>query len=216
MKNIDLKICGITSTISIKIAAENNIHSLGFASDNLHGPNTCNDHAIKKLIIECDYYNIDSVLLTRHQTINELIDQIDFTKPRVISCSYFFQKKDLKTLKNIFSKLKIGIAANPKNFNENYFSSIKKLIDIFYFDLNIYSKSHIKTYSIKECKNQINFLKSLGLPIYIGGGINNNNAKKIIKELSPNGIDISRSLKDQNNNISLNKLNELQMSLSAA
>ena len=60
------------------------------------------------------------------------------------------------------------------------------------------------------------FLKKMKLPIYIGGGINNNNAKKIIDKISPNGLDVSRSLKDKNNNISLNKLNELRISLSAA
>ena len=42
------------------------------------------------------------------------------------------------------------------------------------------------------------------------------NAKKVIEETSPNGLDISRSLKDENNDISLIKLNELQISLSAA
>ena len=91
--NINLKVCGITSISSIKIAAENNIRSLGFASDNLLGPNTCNDNKIKSLIEECNYYKIESVLLTRHQTLNELIAQIDFTKPKIISCSFFFFKK---------------------------------------------------------------------------------------------------------------------------
>ena len=36
--NVDLKICGITNLSSIKIAAENNIQNLGFASNNLPGP----------------------------------------------------------------------------------------------------------------------------------------------------------------------------------
>ena len=49
-----------------------------------------------------------------------------------------------------------------------------------------------------------------------GDLINNKNAKKILDVAYPNGLDVSRSLKDKNNNISLLKLNELQMSLSAA
>ena len=56
--NINLKVCGITSLSSIKTAAENNVKSLGFASDNLPGPNTCNDNKIKGLIKECNYYKI--------------------------------------------------------------------------------------------------------------------------------------------------------------
>ena len=213
---VDLKICGITNLSSIKIAAENNIRSLGFASNNLLGPNTCNDKKIKKLIKECDYYNIDSVLLTRHQSLTELIQQIDFTKPKTISCSYFYKKEDLASLKSIFPKLKIGIATNPIKFNEDYLFSIKTIADILYYDFNVYTQTNITTHNIEECIEQITFLKKINLPIYIGGGINNNNAKKIINKISPNGLDVSRSLKDKNNDISLNKLNELRISLSAA
>ena len=214
--NLDLKICGITNLSSIKIAAENNIYSLGFASNNLLGPNTCNDEKIKKLIKKCDYYKIDSVLLTRHKSLTELIQQIDFTKPKTISCSYFFKQKDLASLKSIFPKLKIGIAINPIKFDESYLNSIKSIADIIYYDLNVYTQTNITTYNIEESIEQITFLKKMKLPIYIGGGINNNNAKKIIDKISPNGLDVSRGLKDTNNDISLIKLNELRISLSAA
>tara|TARA_Y100000590_G_scaffold151172_1_gene173711 strand:- start:382 stop:1029 length:648 start_codon:yes stop_codon:yes gene_type:complete len=214
--NINLKICGITSASSIKIAAENNVKSLGFASDNLPGPNTCNDNKIKNLIEECNYYKIESVLLTRHQTLKKLVNQIDCTKPKTICCSYFFPESDLNSIKSIFKKLKIGIAVNPKKFNRNYLESVKILIDVLYYDLNVYSDNKINTHSLKNCLDHIQFLKKLNIPIYIGGGVNNENVKKIINLTSPNGLDISRSLKDENNNISQIKLNKLQMSLSAA
>ena len=214
--NINLKICGITSVSSIKIAAENNVKLLGFASNNLPGPNTCNDEEIKNLIEECDYYKIESVLLTRHQTLKELIAQIDFTKPKTISCSYFFSKEDLLSLKSIFKKLKIGIAINPKKFDKTYLSDIHSLTDIYYYDLNVYTDSEIITYPLNDCLDHIQFLKTFNIPVFIGGGINNNNAKNIVKVASPNGLDVSRSLKDENNDISLLKLNELQTSLSAA
>ena len=214
--NVDLKICGITNLSSIKIAAENNIQNLGFASNNLPGPNTCNDSKIKKLIKECDYYKISSVLLTRHQSLEDLVQQIDYTKPKTISCSYFFKKKDLASLKSIFPKLKIGIAINPVKFDENYLNSIKLIADIFYYDLNVYTQTEITTHNVEECVDQILFLKKMKVPIFIGGGISNKNAKIIIDKISPNGLDVSRGLKDKNNNISLIKLNELRISLSAA
>ena len=213
---INLKICGITSVSSIKIAAENNVKLLGFASNNLPGPNTCNDEEIKNLIEECDYYKIESVLLTRHQTLKELIAQIDFTKPKTISCSYFFPKEDLLSLKSIFKKLKIGIAINPKKLDKTYLSDIHSLTDIYYYDLNVYTDNEIITYPLNDCLDHIQFLKTFNIPVFIGGGINNNNAKNIVKVASPNGLDVSRSLKDENNDISLLKLNELQTSLSAA
>jgi phosphoribosylanthranilate isomerase len=94
--------------------------------------------------------------------------------------------------------------------------SIKSIADIFYYDLNVYTKTDITTHNIEECVDQLSFLKKLKLPIFIGGGINNNNAKIIIDKISPNGLDVSRGLKDKNNDISLVKLNELRISLSAA
>jgi len=213
---IDLKICGITSSHSIATAAKNDIRSLGFASNNLHGPNTCDDKLIKKLIQECDHYKIDSVLLSRNQTLAELIKQIDFTKPKTISCSYFFEKNNLLSLKTIFKRLRIGIAVNPKKFDMEYFDSIKSLVNVFYYDLNVYDKNNITTYSLDDCLNQIMSLKELKRPVYIGGGINFKNAKNIVDSARPDGLDLSRSLKDKDNNISSTKLSELVTSLLAA
>ena len=213
---IDLKICGITSSHSIATAAKNDIRSLGFASNNLHGSNTCDDKLIKKLIQECDHYKIDSVLLSRYHTLAELIKQIDYTKPKTISCSYFFEKNNLHSLKTIFRRLRIGIAVNPKKFDMEYFDSIKSLVNVFYYDLNVYDKNNITTYSFDDCLNQIMSLKELKRPVYIGGGINFKNAKKIVDSTHPDGLDVSRSLKDKDNNISSTKLSELVTSLLAA
>tara|TARA_B100000029_G_scaffold172996_1_gene169465 strand:+ start:9622 stop:10281 length:660 start_codon:yes stop_codon:yes gene_type:complete len=213
-QNIDLKVCGITSSDSIVTAANNKIKSLGFASNNLYGPNTCDDDLIKNLIEECDEYKIESVLLTRYQSTLELVKQIDYTKPKIISCSYFFEKNELKYLKSIFKKLKIGIATNAKNFDKNYFQKIASVIDIFYYDLNIYKKNKIETFSISDCLDQIKFLKIFKKPIYVGGGINHKNAKLVIDSAKPNGLDVSRSLKDSKNNISEIKLKKLVRSFS--
>jgi len=89
------------------------------------------------------------------------------------------------------------------------------LINIFYYDLNIYGNDYIKTFSIYDCLDQINFLKKLNKPIYIGGGISHKNAKLVINNIKPNGLDISRSLKNNNNDICEEKLNKLIQSLSA-
>ena len=212
--NVDLKVCGITTSQSIHTAANNSIRSLGFASNNLLGPNTCNDELIKNLIEECDYYKIESVLLSRHQSTLELVKQIDYTKPKIIACSYFFDKSELLLLKKIFKKLKIGISSNPKRFDKNYFQSVASLTNIFYYDLNIYEKDDIKTFSIYDCLDQINFLRKLKKPIYIGGGISHKNAKVVINNAHPHGLDISRSLKDGKNDLCEKKLNRLIQSLS--
>ena len=102
MKTIPLKICGITNKKSVEMAYKNKVKSLGFASKNLNGPNTVSDKKIQTLIKECKNYKIESVLLTKYVSLDKLIKQIDFTKPKTISCSYHFDKKKIKFNKKNF------------------------------------------------------------------------------------------------------------------
>ena len=209
MKKIPLKICGITNVKSVEVAYKNKIKSLGFASKSLNGPNTASDKKIQSLIKECKNYKIESVLLTRYVSLDKIIEQIDFTKPKTISCSYHFSKKDLLRIKNIFKRLKIGIAINPENFNKNYIESIKNIVDVVYFDMNVYRKKSIKKYSLKKSIKQIEFIKNKNIPVYIGGGIDKKNVSNILKQTSPFGLDISRGLKNNRNLISQEKLKDL-------
>ena len=206
MNKVSLKICGITNSQSIKMAYKNKIKSLGFASNNLNGPNTATDKKIQILIKECKTHKIESVLLTRYVSLDKLIKQIDFTKPKTISCSYHFSKNELQVLRNTFKRLKIGIAINPENFNMKYLKNIKKIINVIYYDMNVYKAKRIKTYALVKCLKQIQYIKNLSIPVFIGGGINEKKAKEIINLLKPEGIDISRSLKNSKNVISSKKL----------
>ena len=206
MKKISLKICGITNSQSVKTAYKNKIKSLGFASNNLNGPNTTSDKKIQILIKECKNYKIESVLLTRYVSLNKLIKQIDFTKPKTISCSYHFKKNELQLLRKTFKRLKIGIAVNPENFNISYLRNIKNIVNVIYYDLNVYKTKSIKTYALVKCLKQIQSIKNLSIPVFIGGGINEEKANKIINLLNPDGIDVSRNLKNSNNVISSKKL----------
>ena len=215
MNKVSLKICGITDIKSVITAHKNKIKSLGFASNNLDGPNTVNDKKIKNLIKECNYYKIESVLLTRYFSLDELIKQIDYTKPKIISCSYHYSATDLKKIKKIFKKLKIGIAINPEKFDKNYIYSVKDIVDIFYYDLNVYKKNIITTYPIRKCTKQISFIKKVAKSIFVGGGISEKNAHEIINIAKPDGLDISRSLKGKTTSLSNLKLKKFLSQVSA-
>ena len=215
MNKVALKICGITDIKSVITAHKNKIKSLGFASNNLDGPNTANDKKIKNLIKECNYYKIESVLLTRYFSLDELIKQIDYTKPKTISCSYHYSATDLKKIKKIFKKLKIGIAINPEKFDRNYIYSIKNIVDVFYYDLNVYKKNKIKTYPIRKCTKQISFIKKVAKSIFIGGGVSEKNAHEIIDIAKPDGLDISRSLKGKRTSLSNLKLKKFLSQVTA-
>ena len=215
MNKVALKICGITDIKSVITAHKNKIKSLGFASNNLDGPNTANDKKIKNLIKECNYYKIESVLLTRYFSLDELIKQIDYTKPKTISCSYHYSATDLKKIKTIFKKLKIGIAINPEKFDRNYIYSIKDMVDVFYYDLNVYKKNKIKTYPIRKCTKQISFIKKVAKSIFIGGGVSEKNAHEIINIAKPDGLDISRSLKGKTPSLSNLKLKKFLSQVAA-
>jgi len=215
MNKVALKICGITDIKSVITAHKNKIKSLGFASNNLDGPNTTNDKKIKNLIKECNYYKIESVLLTRYFSLDELIKQIDYTKPKIISCSYHYSATDLKKIKKIFKKLKIGIAINPEKFDKNYIYSVKDIVDIFYYDLNVYKKNTITTYPIRKCTKQISFIKKVAKSIFIGGGVSEKNAHEIINIAKPDGLDISRSLKGKTTSLSNLKLKKFLSEVAA-
>ena len=58
MKKISLKICGITNSQSVKTPYKNKIKSLGFASNNLNGPNTATDKKIQILIKAVSYTHL--------------------------------------------------------------------------------------------------------------------------------------------------------------
>ena len=216
MKKIPLKICGITNKKSVEMAYKNKVKSLGFASKNLNGPNTVSDKKIQILIKECKNYKIESVLLTQYVSLDELVKQIDFTKPKTISCSYHFDKKELIAIRKTFKRLRIGIAVNPENFNINYLKSIKDIVNVIYYDLNVYKTKSIKKHSLKKNLDQINLVKELKLPIFIGGGINHRNVSGIINSVKPDGLDISRSLKDSKNILSSKKLNSFLSQISVA
>ena len=215
MNKVALKICGITDIKSVITAHKNKIKSLGFASNNLDGPNTVNDKKIKNLIKECNYYKIESVLLTRYFSLDELIKQIDYTKPKIISCSYHYFATDLKKIKKIFKKRKIGIAINPEKFDRNYIYSIKDIVDVFYYDLNVYKKNTITTYPIRKCTKQISFIKKVAKSIFIGGGVSEKNAHEIINIAKPDGLDISRSLKGKTTSLSNLKLKKFLSEVAA-
>jgi len=215
MNKVALKICGITDIKSVITAHKNKIKSLGFASNNLDGPNTTNDKKIKNLIKECNYYKIESVLLTKYFSLDELIKQIDYTKPKIISCSYHYSATDLKKIKKIFKKLKIGIAINPEKFDKNYIYSVKDIVDIFYYDLNVYKKNTITTYPIRKCTKQISFIKKVAKSIFIGGGVSEKNAHEIINIAKPDGLDISRSLKGKTTSLSNLKLKKFLSEVAA-
>ena len=216
MKKVSLKICGITNSESVKTAYKNKIKLLGFASNNLNGPNTATDIKIQTLIKECKNYKIESVLLTRYISLNKLIKQINFTKPKTISCSYHFKKNELQLLRKTFKRLKIGIAVNPENFNIKYLRNIKNIVNIIYYDLNVYKTKSIKTYALVKCLKQIQSIKNLSIPVFIGGGINEEKANKIISLLNPEGIDVSRNLKNSKNIISSKKLKNFLQQVAVA
>tara|TARA_X000001036_G_scaffold114282_1_gene107328 strand:+ start:85 stop:735 length:651 start_codon:yes stop_codon:yes gene_type:complete len=216
MRKISLKICGITNSQSVKTAYKNKIKSLGFASNNFNGPNTSSDEKIKILIKECKNYKIESVLLSQYISLDKLIKQIDFTKPKTISCSYHFSKGELNILRKTFKRLRIGIAVNPENFDIKYLRGIKNIINVIYYDLNVYKKTTIRKYSLKNNIDQITHIKKMNIPIYIGGGITERNVVDILNSVNPDGLDISRGLKNSKNIISSKKLNMFLSQVSVA
>ena len=56
----------------------------------------------------------------------------------------------------------------------------------------------------------------MNIPIYIGGGITERNVVNILNSVNPDGLDISRGLKNSKNIISSKKLNMFLSQVSVA
>ena len=82
--------------------------------------------------------------------------------------------------------------------------------------MNVYKTKSIKKYSLNKNLDQINLIKEIKIPIFIGGGINHGNVSKIINSVKPDGLDISRSLKNSKNILSSKKLNSFLSQISVA
>ena len=96
----------------------------------------------------------------------------------------------------------IALGTNVGNYRNNFSKAV--------FELNKIG-SVLKIANIYKSKpygylKQIQYIKSLSIPVFVGGGINENKAKAIINLLNPDGIDVSRSLKNTKNVISSKKL----------
>ena len=96
-----------------------------------------------------------------------------------------------------------------------YLMGLREINGPYFFIIHLFSlytiyinfrKKTIKTYSLLKCLDQIQLIKYLAIPVFIGGGINEQKAKEIISLLSPDGIDVSRSLKNNQNIISAKRL----------
>ena len=89
-------------------------------------------------------------------------------------------------------------------------------MNIIYYDLNVYKTKSIKTYALVRCLKQIQSIKNLSIPVFIGGGIDEEKANKIISLLNPEGIDVSRNLKNSKNIISSKKLKNFLQQVAVA
>jgi len=114
------------------------------------------------------------------------------------------------------SDLKCNDYGTYKGSAANHDRVIENIVNVIYYDLNVYKTKSIRKYSLKKNLDQINWIKGLKIPIFIGGGINQNNVSKIINSVRPDGLDISRSLKNSKNILSSKKLNSFLSQISVA
>ena len=117
------------------------------------------------------FQNLQSILWYTHKGPNTFIKKIVLYLGALFSDRIITASESSFPLK--FKKVtSIGHAINYEDFYRSRANTGSK-------DFLILSRIS-KSKNIEESIEQITFLKKMKLPIYIGGGINNNNAKKII------------------------------------
>ena len=114
---INLKVCGITSSQSIQIAAQKKIKTLGFASNNLLGPNTCDDEMLKEL-----EYTKDFIMLQVEEVNTEFLKDNFEIEVFEIKPQTDFMGGYSEVLKKLhFDRTNNGDGANDPDHVEYYF-----------------------------------------------------------------------------------------------
>jgi len=186
-----VKICGLKNSRDIEICIEQGADAIGFIYNVPDSPRNLEKQKLKNIVSRIKN-NILTVIVSKYSDISELKN---IMKEFHVDLFQIHIKFDLKELDNINSALRNKIIVALK-INQSNKKQIIELInnyqEQFFAFLIDNSEGHGTNFDfdlIKEILEKTNEAR-----IILAGGIDIDNAEKIIKDLNPYGIDVSSSL----------------------
>lgn len=190
MRNVRVKICGITRKEDLAVAIDAGADAVGFL---VGVPSSPRNLTIEKAKILLDLVPvfIDSVVVTAPQTVEDIVEICETLKPSTIQIhgkKSFVASEIRERVKN--SRLVKTVYVKPDSLNEENVKDLKQFDAVLLdsFTKNQYGgtgKTHDWTVS-KQIKESV-----VSVPVILAGGLKPENVKDAILAVEPYAVDVA-------------------------
>ncbi len=189
-----VKICGLKNSRDIEICIEQGADAIGFIYNVPNSPRNLEKRKLKNILSRIKN-KILTVIVSKYSDVSELKNIMNEFDVDLFQIHINFDLKELDNI-NSASKNKIIIALKINQTNKKQIIElINNYQNQFFAFLIDNSEGHGTKFDfdlIKEILEKTNKTR-----IILAGGIDIDNAEKIMKDLNPYGIDISSSLESK-------------------
>lgn len=209
MKQIQIKICCISSVEEAKLAISAGASALGLVGNMPSGPGIISDELIAE-IAAFTPENIDTFLLTSETSVERVIkhhSKVNTTTIQLVDALTDGTHSQLKLALPTIKIVQVLHVLNENSINEAI--EISKHVDAILLDSgnpNLLTKELGGTGKVHNWEISKVIVESVNVPVFLAGGLNPDNAQKAIKSVKPYGLDLCSGVRT-NGNIDSAKLN---------
>jgi len=206
-----VKICCISSIDEAKLAIKYGASAIGLVSKMPSGPGVISEELISKIAASVPE-NIDTFVLTSKQDVASIIAQHKKCKTNTIQIVDTLISGSYTELKKALPKIQIVQVIHVADLNSvDEAIEVSKYVDSILLDSGN-QKNKIKTLGgtgkTHDWSLSKRIVDSVNIPVYLAGGLGENNVLDAIAKVNPYGIDLCSSVRT-NNLLDENKLSNL-------
>lgn len=199
-----VKFCGFTNLNDVLEALKLGVDYIGFAIEMPTNVRSISIHKLKDIVIEAK-----KAFPTNFPKVVAITSNLDTFKLRqlvdtgVVDIIQFHGNEDRYILSQFYSQIEIWKAfeIHPTDINlVSKLSNLKNFVQRFVID-----KPKINEFEFDLKKDFIQ-AKKLGFDLVLAGGLDADNVKKLIRELDPNIVDVSRGIEEKPGQKSIEKM----------
>lgn len=191
MSKTHIKICCISSAQDVEIAVNAGVDALGFVSQMPSGPGVIDWSLIPQLIASLPDH-IDSFLLTKSTSTNELVEQAINTGATTLQLVDEVELETLKALKQALPTHNIVQVVHVMDEHAiDYAHEVAEVVDMVLLDSGNPNQNVLGgTGKVHDWSISAQICEQLDVPVYLAGGLAPHNIRDAIETVAPFGVDI--------------------------
>ena len=193
-----VKICCILSIEEARIAIEVRASAIGLVSEMPSGPGVITENQIREIAKNIPT-SIDTFLLTSRQSVEDIVKQHECCQTTTIQFVDSIQPVVYKKLRLKLPGVKFVQVIHV--IDEDSIEEAKLVspyVDAFLLDSgnpNLSVKELGGTGRVHNWNFSRKICESIGLPVFLAGGLNPDNVRKAVEKVKPYGLDICSGLR---------------------